>query len=274
LKGEGPRSLAVGSTKLFVGQYFSDAVELVDYKNINITSHLFFLNNLKPDLKRKGEIMFYSSKMCFENWQSCSSCHPEGRTDGFNWDLLNDGIGNPKNVLSLLYSFQTPPSMSTGIRENARIAVRAGMKYIMFVDKNEDYAQAIDAFLMSMRPMPSPYLPDGELSESAQKGKAIFEKEGCTHCHNGPYLTDQKLYDVGTTNKFDMKLDAGNQPVPQKLFDTPALIELWRTAPYLHDGRYYKIEELFERSSHGIKMGSDGLSESEISQLSDYLRSL
>jgi len=275
LKGEGPRCLAVENGRLFVGQYFSDAIEIVDFSSSRLTSKLIRLNNLEPDLARKGEMLFHSAKMCFENWQSCSSCHPDGRMDGFNWDLLNDGIGNPKNVPSLLYSFQTPPSMSTGIRENAGVAVRAGMKYIMFMDKNENDALAIDAFLMSMGPVPSPYLVAEKLSESAQKGKEIFEKRNCTQCHNGPYLTGQQLNDVGTTSKFDVKLDYGNQPVPQKLFDTPTLIELWRTAPYLHDGRYYSLDELFDKGCHrAIKDGIDGLSENEIKQLIDYLKSL
>ena len=274
LKGEGPRSLAVSSTELYVGQYFTDAVEVVDFNSTRITSKLILLNKIEPHLTRKGEMLFNSAKICFENWQSCSSCHPEGRADGFNWDLLNDGIGNPKNTLSLLYSHQTPPVMSTGVREKAEVAVRTGMKYIMFMDANEEDAQAFDTYLANMRPVPSPYLVENKLSESAQNGKVIFQKAGCADCHNGTYLTDQKLYDVGTTSKFDMKLDAENQPVPQKLFDTPALIELWRTAPYLHDGWYYKIEGLLEKGSHGVKMGIDGLSESEVSQLSDYLRSL
>jgi hypothetical protein len=275
LKGEGPRSLAVGSTELYVGQYFSDAVEVVDLKSSRIASKLIILNKTKPDLIRKGEMLFNSAKMCFENWQSCTSCHPEGRADGFNWDLLNDGVGNPKNTLSLLFSHQTPPVMSTGVREKAEVAVRTGMKYIMFMDANEEDAQAIDTYLANMRPVPSPYLVENELSESAQKGKVIFQKACCTDCHNGPYLTDQKMYDVGTTSKFDMKLDTGNQPVPQKLFDTPALLELWRTAPYLHDGRYYTIEELFTKGYHGlVKKGNDTLYESDVRQLADYLRSL
>ena len=275
LKGEGPRCLATGNSRLFVGQYFSDAIEVVDFSSSRLTSQLVRLNKLEPDMARKGEMLFHSAKMCFENWQSCSSCHPDGRVDGFNWDLLNDGIGNPKNVLSLLYSFKTPPSMSTGIRENAGMAVRAGMKYILFMDLNENDAQTIDTFLIRMRPVPSPYLVDGELSESAQKGKAIFEKSGCTHCHNGIYLTNQKMYDVRTNSKFDFMIDSENKVMPQKLFDTPSLIELWRTAPYLHDGRYYTIEELFEKGYHGnVKMGNDGLSGREVSQLSDYLRSL
>ena len=34
-------------------------------------------------------------------------------------------------------------------------------------------------------------------------------------------------------------------------FDTPTLIEVWRTAPYLHDGRYATIKELFSKGRHG-----------------------
>ena len=52
------------------------------------------------------------------------------RPDALNWDLLNDGIGNPKNTLSLLLSHQTPPVMITGVRASAEDAVRAGIKYI------------------------------------------------------------------------------------------------------------------------------------------------
>lgn len=275
LKGEGSRSLAVGSTTLFVGQYFSDAIEIVDLKNIKKPSRLILLNKIKPDQTRKGEMLFHSAKMCFENWQSCSSCHPEGRVDGFNWDLLNDGIGNPKNTRSLLNSHRTPPVMSTGARESAEIAVRSGMTHILFMDKNENNALAIDAFLMSMKPVPSPYLVDEKLSESAQRGKRIFETRNCTQCHSGPYLTDRQPYDVGTTSKFDVEVGSANQPVPHMFFYTPTLMELWRTAPYLHDGRYYTLEELFDKGSHkGIKDGIEGLGENEVRALINYLKSI
>lgn len=40
-------------------------------------------------------------------------------------------------------------------------------------------------------------------------------------------FTDLQSYDVGTPAKTDKSTDR---------FDTPSLIELWRTAPYLHDG--------------------------------------
>jgi hypothetical protein len=54
------------------------------------------------------------------------SCHPDGRSDRLNWDLLNDGVGNPKNTNSMLLAHQTPPAMSEGVRLTAEAAVRSG----------------------------------------------------------------------------------------------------------------------------------------------------
>ncbi|MHC4147198.1 MAG: cell surface protein, partial [Planctomycetota bacterium] len=80
--------------------------------------------------ERRGEMLFNDALLCFQSWQSCASCHPsDARVDALNWDLLNDGLGNPKNTKSLLLSHETPPAMITGIRENAEIAVRAGFRH-------------------------------------------------------------------------------------------------------------------------------------------------
>ncbi|NQT91693.1 MAG: hypothetical protein HQ559_02950, partial [Lentisphaerae bacterium] len=68
---------------------------------------------------RRGEMLFNDADMCFQKWQSCASCHPDVRTDGLNWDLLNDGMGNPKNTKSLFLSHKTPPVMITGVRDKA-----------------------------------------------------------------------------------------------------------------------------------------------------------
>ena len=38
----------------------------------------------------------------------------------------------------------------------------------------------------------------------------------------------------------------------EKEGDTPTLIEVWRTAPYLFDGRAATMEEVFEVHKHGI----------------------
>jgi cytochrome c peroxidase len=208
----------------------------------------------------KGEKIFNDASYCFQNWQSCNGCHPgDARTDGMNWDLMNDGIGNSKNCKSLLYSHETPPSMISGIREKAEIAVRRGFTHIQFAEIPEDLALCVDEYLMSLRPVPSPFLVNGNLTEKAERGKEVFEKLNCGYCHSGPYFTDMQMHRIGDNIEFE------------KGWDTPALVEVWRTAPYLFDGRAATMEDVFEIHKHGI---IDLVSKKEIEELVEFVNSL
>ena len=128
----------------------------------------------KLTVARRGEMLFHDADLCFQHWQSCASCHPDARTDGLNWDLLNDGLGNPKNNKSMLLAHKTPPSMWEGVRPNAEDAVRSGIRSIQFSVRPEEDAVAIDEYLKLLTPVPSPHLVGGKLSASAQRGKALF----------------------------------------------------------------------------------------------------
>jgi cytochrome c peroxidase len=267
LSGKGPRAIAVLGNRVYVAEYFSDSLTIVDSgsgKTVACSLHTEGTWGPKMKAVRKGEMLFHDATVCFQKWQSCSSCHPDGRVDGLNWDLLNDGIGNPKNTKSLLLSHATPPAMVTGVRDRAEEAVRAGFKHILFAAPTEEDATAVDEYLKSIKPIPSPYLVDGQLSAPASRGKKIFAGAGCASCHNGPFYTDMKKYDVGTTKG----LDKGGE------FDTPSLIEIWRTAPYLHDGRAATMKEVLTiynpQDKHGL---TSNLTESEIEDLAEFVLS-
>ena len=252
LEGNGPRKMIMENGKLYIPTYFADILNIVDAQTCEIATV-----NLNPDreesAENKGERYFNDASHCFQNWQSCNGCHPgDARTDGMNWDLMNDGVGNSKNCKSLLFSHPTPPSMISGIRETAEWAVRAGFKFIQFFDITEEDAVCVDAF-------PSPYLVDGELSDLAKEGRKIFEKLNCTECHSGPYYTDLKMHRIGEDIEFE------------KGWDTPTLREVWRTAPYLFDGRAATMEEVFEIHKHGI---DKKVSKKEIKALTEYVNSL
>ena len=219
------------------------------------------------DIIRRGEVLFHDGVYCRQQWQSCTSCHPDARADGINWDLLNDGINNPKNTKSMLFAHETPPNMATGVRPDAETAVRAGVNGILFAYVPQGDYSAIDEYLKSLRPVPSPHLVDGRLSDSAKRGKLLFNdaRTGCSLCHpESNYYTDMKLHNVGTS-KFDY-YDA---------YDTPTLIEVWRTAPYLHDGRYETIRELIVDGKHFAPDNRlDQLTEQEIDDLVEFVLSL
>ena len=135
---------------------------------------------------RQGELAFNDASLCFQGWQSCASCHSsDARVDGFNWDLLNDGLGNPKNTKSLLFAPKTPPNMALGIRANAQLAVRAGFRHILFTVPPESTAAAVDAYLESLQPIPSPWREKGPPAQAAARGRKLFEDPavGCASCH-------------------------------------------------------------------------------------------
>jgi len=268
LKGKGPRGLSIIGSKAYVAEYFSDTLSVVELepKSPNLVQELAL--GPKPQLteRRRGEMLFNDAKLCFQHWQSCASCHPDARMDGLNWDLTNDGIGNLKNTKSLLLSHKTPPVMISGVRASAEVAVRTGMRHILFTERPGEDAVAIDTYLKSVEPLPSPYLVDGQLSPAAKRGKKLFFSQdvGCSRCHAGPLYTDMQIHDVASKSPCDHRKD----------FDTPTLIEAWRTAPYFHDGRYTTVKESISKCKDHKNGGDVEFNEQQFNDLVEFVLSL
>ncbi len=259
LNGNGPRNMLVRGSEVVIPTYFADVLNIVDANSGSVKSVDMNPGRTETDA-HKGEKYFNDATFCFQSWQSCNGCHPgDGRTDGMNWDLMNDAVGNPKNCKSMLYSHVTPPSMISGIRVSAELAVRKGFTHIQFYNVDESYAECVDEYLKGLEAVPSPRLIDGKLSPLAEQGRKIFNKLKCNECHSGPYYTDMKMYVIGD----DVEFEAG--------WDTPTLREVWRTAPYLFDGRAATMQEVFLVHKHGI----DGkISAKDVEALSEYVLSL
>ncbi len=260
LQGNGPRNMILRGAELVVPTYFADMLNFVDTDaKANKVKALNMNPERQESAEEMGEKYFNDATFCFQSWQSCNGCHPgDGRADGLNWDLMNDGVGNSKNCKSMLFSHVTPPSMISGIRASAELAVRKGFTHIQFFNVSEEYASAVDEYLKALKPVPSPYLVDGELSALAVEGRKVFNKLKCNDCHSGAYYTDMKMYVIG-----EVEFEAG--------WDTPTLREVWRTAPYLWDGRAATMREVFEVHKHGIK---SKISKKDLDALTEYVLSL
>ena len=270
LPGKGPRSLTISGNRAWVANYFSDSLNEVDLAADPVRVECVPLGPT-PQMTsaRIGESHFNDATLCFQGWQACSSCHShDARVDGLNWDNLNDGIGNPKSAKSLLNAHATPPSMWLGVRSNAYVSVRAGIRNSLFTVQPPEVANALDDYFKSLKPMASPRLVKGKLSPSAERGRKLFSSEavGCSDCHKGALYTDMKLHDVGTVGKFDQPTDR---------FDTPSLIEVWRSGPYLHDGRAATIRDVITTFNRDDQHGSTSkLTPKQIDDLVEYVLSL
>lgn len=282
----GARALLERDGVVYVPGYFSDSLATIDLNAPEASGRVLALaESPATPAARLGEQYFNDATLCFQQWQSCASCHPDGRSDTLYWDLLNDGIANTKNTKSLLMSALTPPVMWRGVRADAATAVRAGIHHIQFAEPQPEQAQAIDAYLLHMRAVPGPRLnagalegpktddascakchypgvPRGVLTTAARRGKVIFEgKAGCAACHPHPTFTSMEKVDPG--------LGSG---VP---YDVPSLIEVWRTAPYLHSGDALTLRETITDFNWMQKRGrTKDLSEQELNDLLAYLESL
>lgn len=271
LNGRGPRAAVAKGARVYVASFFSDTIEIVD--PARRAGSLVRQARLSADqpmtVNRQGESFFNDATLCFQGWQSCASCHSDdARVDGLNWDLLNDGLGNPKNSKSLLLSHRTPPAMSLGVRDTAEVAVRAGIRGILLTVQPESVPNAMDEWLKSLTPVPSPRLVSNTLSAQARAGEKLFHspQTGCASCHPPGLYTDLQHYDVGTQSQ---NAKAG------EAYDTPSLVEVWRTAPYLHDGSAATLRQvLVERNPADRHGRTSQLSPEEIDALAAYLSSL
>jgi cytochrome c peroxidase len=154
--------------------------------------------------------------------------------------------------------------MVSGVRDTAETAVRAGIRFIQFAVASEDRATAIDAYLTALAPVPSPWLRKGRLSPAAERGRAVFDRAKCSTCHPPPLFTDLQPYNVGV----------GTGPESGKALDTPTLVEVWRTAPYLYDGRSATMVDVLTRDNPADKHGvTSGLKPDEIADLAEFILS-
>ncbi len=272
--GKGPRgiSLSPQGDRLAVAHYYSGDITLYDSDSAAAVAEPIARIPVgeasEPDIVRQGEILFHDASYAFQGWLSCATCHPnEARVDAMNWDLMNDGIGNPKNNRSLLWSHRTPPMMSLGIRETMEEAVLKGVYFLRRQPEPEE-AQALEAYLRSLEPMPSPHREsDGSLTAQAQRGQDIFlsAETHCASCHEPPLFTSLKTYDVGTRGPIDRT----------SKFDTPTLVELYRTAPYLHDGSAATLHEvLTSRNANDQHGATSHLTAEQLDDLVMFLLSL
>ena len=238
-----------------------------------------------------GKILFYSAlqPMVARRWISCSSCHPDGQPDGRTWHNP-EGLRNTQSFAGLRWTHPVHWSADRDEVQDFEHTIRGplmgGSGLIKgAVDPSlkepnrlkSDRLDALAAYTNSHDFTISPFAKNG-LSDSATRGKSLFESEKtkCATCHTGPVFTDSapvaisafRMHDVGTGND-----DESEKMGPR--YDTPTLLGVYRSAPYLHHGKALTLHDVLTTENKEDKHGvTSHLSETQINDLVEFLKSL
>ena len=236
-----------------------------------------------------GKKMFYSANqpMVGRRWISCSSCHPDGDSDGRVWQQP-EGLRDTQPLYGLTWTHPLHWSADRDEVQDFEHTIRGplmqgrglvrGAIHESLDKPNQGLSPALDALAVYTNTHTfalSPHAKQG-LSESAKRGQALFfsEQVGCAKCHTGPLFTDsqpggeRKLHDVGT----------GTSDPTEKMepaYDTPTLLGVYRSAPYLHHGKAKSLEEVLTNLNPDDQHGkTKQLTKAQIADLVEYLKCL
>jgi DNA-binding beta-propeller fold protein YncE len=280
--GRNPRQVALtpdGKT-LVVAERLDDSLLLVDTATLRPLGRVALGDGGKGDPIRRGEVVFARATTTFQAQFSCRSCHPDGHVDGLTYDFDIDGVG--RDILdnrSLQGIAGTEPFKWNG--KNPTLQVQCGPRFAKVLTRAAPFPKPdlddLDTFLRSLPPTRTGHEPKGSLSEVQERGRQLFfatrSTDGreipyslrCSTCHRPPLYTDRLPADVGTKGATD---SSGT-------FDTPHLLGIAASAPYLHDGRAATLEEIWTvynpHDTHGI---TNYMTKHQLNDLIEYLKTL
>lgn len=231
-----------------------------------------------------GKQHFYDAaddRLARDNYMSCASCHNDGGQDGRVWDLthLGEGLRNTiglrgrgagHGILHWTANFDEVQDFENQIRT---LSLGTGLMTQLQFDSATDPLGApklgmsadLDALADYVNSLvevdASPYRDSAAtMSADALAGQSLFVSRGCIGCHAGSSLTDSNsstLHDVGT-----ITTDSGNR-IGQALlgFDSPSVLGLWNTAPFLHNGSATTIQQAVEAHSSAATLPAGEISD-------------
>ncbi len=227
-------------------------------------------NPLTREKVALGRRLFHDTRLSRDQTVSCATCHQaryafadprplaigvHGRKAGrrsprilnrvygksFFWDgraaTLEEQVAGP---------IQNPVEMDLTLAE---ATARTGLSEL-------DLKNALASYVRTILAGDSPYdrFLAGDraaLTAEAQLGLNLFRgKAGCTACHLGPNLTDERFHNTG------IGADPGRfrvtaNPRDRGAFKTPTLREVAKAPPYMHDGSLLTLDDVVEHYDKG-----------------------
>lgn len=215
----------------------------------------------------QGRRLFFgatSSQITTKGAVSCQSCHPAGRSDGMRWTFGTTRMRNTPALGGRIS--ESAPFHWDGDRP-AKEDMNLTVGFFMG-GSGLDTSQLdqLWTFIDTLPASQSPLKDRADLQASITRGEALFHSEStqCATCHTGRLLTDNRMHNVGTSDR-----------EPGVIFGTPVLMGLAASAPYMHDGRDPTLDAVVENWVRTDRMGRGShLTDEQAADLVHYLQSL
>jgi len=282
--GRNPRTMALSpdGRQLFVAERLEDTVLVLDTAALKPLGRIVLGDGGLADPIRRGERVFTKAAHTFQRQFSCRSCHPDAHVDGLAYDFDGDGIGdNFLDNRSLQGVDGTRPFKWIG--KNPTLQVQCGPRFARVLTRTDPIPPKdlddLAAFLKAQPPPRTVHFSQlgKPLTAAQERGRQIFfatttsggkpipRARQCHTCHRPPLFTNRLLSSVGTKSPTDKT----------EMFDTPHLVGIAASAPYLHDGRAKTLEELWTiyqtNDLHGV---SSYMNKHQLNDLIEYLKTL
>jgi YVTN family beta-propeller protein len=274
--GKGPIGIVTHPTmnRAYVANWLSRNVTVINTGANNVvTTFSSVTSEVIPPQILHGKQLFYTSKapLSLDGRGACASCHVFDRNDARPWDLSEFGkhIRSTPDIRGIGF---TGPHDWTADKDEMQdhnfgiLDFTGGAGLIPSPNPplgapNRGLSQDMDdmsLYMSSLVPRRgSPFRnPNGTQTAEADSGEAIFNNPavGCATCHVPPFYTDSHLQEnpfikhiVGTADPDDDDGAAG--------FDTPTLVNLWDSGPYLHHHQANTLMQVLTTFNPGDQHG-------------------
>jgi len=260
-----------------------------DYINKD-SSRPFSDNELTNNGATLGRVLFYDKQLSLTKNKSCSSCHHQknafsdvtAKSEGFKgtltkrnslpiFNLRHSGVLFWDNRVSSLEELAAMPiadHIEMGLDDDDAVVSRLENKSYYrelfnnaFGDEEitiDRVASALAQFVRSIQSFQSKFDQGrkndfNDFSKKELDGFHIFKDSGCENCH---LITSSRstVANIGLEMHYEDKgiYHITKDDDDKGQFKVPSLRNIALTAPYMHDGRFASLNDVFEHYSGGI----------------------
>ncbi len=290
--GANPRAVRVApdGKRLYVYNALDFNVVAYDTKTLRRVADIAVTENPLGAEVLEGKRLFYSAlqPMVGRRWISCSSCHPDGQADGRTWHNP-EGLRNTQSFAGMAWTHPIHWSADRDEVQDFEHTIRGplmqgrglirGRVQEQLGPKNKGLSKQLDAlaaYSNSHKFALSPYAKQG-LSDAAKRGRELFrsDRTQCAKCHQGPFLTDSRSRPANEIIRHDVGTGDDESEKMGPAYDTPTLLGVYRTAPYLHHGKAETLADVLTSQNKDDKHGATShLSPEQINDIVEYLKAL